>query len=154
MTGALTRIDPSGPGGERLGDIWADGPLTFLGLMVPGLPNLFAISGPGAPSVLANMVLHAEVQVDWAINLVLAAHRLGVSEVEPRLDAAREWTDHVAAAAEQTLFPKAASSWYLGANIEGKKRVFMPYAGGFGTYRRCCDDVARRSYAGLALTTR
>ena len=65
MTGALTRIDPSGPGGERLRDIWADGPVTFLGLMVPALPNLFTISGPGSPSVLANMVLHAEVQVDW-----------------------------------------------------------------------------------------
>ena len=154
MTGALNRIDPTGPGGERLREIWADGPLTFLGLMVPGLPNLFAISGPGAPSVLANMVLHAEVQVDWAIELVLTARRRGLSEVEPRVDAAREWTDHVAVAAEQTLFPKAASSWYLGANIEGKKRIFMPYAGGFGNYRRYCDDVVRRDYAGLALTTR
>ena len=154
MTGALTRIDPSGPGGERLRDIWADGPLTFLGLMVPGLPNLFSVSGPGAPSVLANMVLHAEVQVDWVMDLVLTARRLGVSEVEPRLDAAREWTDHVAAAAERTLFPQAASSWYLGANIEGKKRIFMPYAGGFGTYRRHCNEVARRDYAGLVLTTR
>jgi cation diffusion facilitator CzcD-associated flavoprotein CzcO len=154
LTGALTRIDPAGPGGERLSDVWADGPLTFLGLMVPGLPNLFTISGPGAPSVLANMVLHAEVQIDWAVNLLLAARRLGVSEVEPRLDAALEWTDHVAAAAGQTLFPKAASSWYLGVNIEGKKRVFMPYAGGFGNYRRYCDDVARREYPGLVLTSR
>lgn len=154
MTGALTRIDPSGPGGKRLRDIWADGPLTFLGLMVPGLPNLFSISGPGAPSVLANMVLHAEVQVDWVMDLVLTAGRLGLSQVEPRLDAAQEWTDQVAAAADRTLFPKAASSWYLGANIEGKKRVFMPYAGGFGTYRRHCDDVARRGYAGLVLTAR
>ncbi|UXA04502.1 NAD(P)/FAD-dependent oxidoreductase [Mycobacterium sp. SMC-2] len=154
LTGALTRIDPRGPGGVRLSDIWADGPLTFLGLMVPGLPNMFTISGPGSPSVLANMVLHAEVQVDWVIELVLTARRLGVTEVEPRRDAAEAWTDHVAEAAEQTLFPKAASSWYLGANIEGKKRVFMPYAGGFGTYRRYCDDVARRHYAGLVLTTR
>ena len=88
MTGALTRIDPTGPGGERLSDIWADGPVTFLGLMVPGLPNLFTISGPGSPSVLANMVLHAEVQVDWVIDLMLAARRLGLSEVEPRRDAA------------------------------------------------------------------
>ncbi len=153
MTGALTRIDPSGPRGERLRDIWADGPVTFLGLMVPGLPNLFTISGPGSPSVLANMVLHAEVQVDWAIDLVLTARRLAVSEVEPRRDAATAWTEHVAQVAEQTLFPKAASSWYLGANIEGKKRIFMPYAGGFGTYRRHCDEVARHNYAGLVLTT-
>ena len=154
MTGALTRIDPSGPGGQRLRDIWANGPLTFLGLMVPGLPNLFTISGPGAPSVLANMVLHAEVQVDWVVNLLLATRRLGLSEVEPRHDAARAWTDHVAQAAEQTLFPNAASSWYLGANIEGKKRVFMPYTGGFGTYRRHCDGIAEQGYAGLVLTTR
>ena len=154
MTGALTRIDPIGPGRERLRDIWANGPLTFLGLMVPGLPNLFTISGPGSPSVLANMVLHAEVQVDWVIDLVLAVRRLGVSEVEPRRDAARAWTYHVAQAAEQTLFPRAASSWYLGSNIEGKKRVFMPYIGGFGNYRRQCDEVARRNYAGLVLTTR
>jgi cation diffusion facilitator CzcD-associated flavoprotein CzcO len=154
LTGALTRIDPRGPGGQRLRDIWADGPVTFLGLMIPGLPNLFTVSGPGSPSVLANMVLHAEVQVDWAMELILTARRLGVSEVEPRRDAAEAWTDQVAKAAEQTLFPKAASSWYLGANIEGKKRIFMPYAGGFGTYRRHCDTVAAANYAGLVLTTR
>ena len=154
LTGALTRIDPSGPGGVTLRDMWADGPVTFLGLMVPGLPNLFSISGPGSPSVLANMVLHAEVQVDWAMELILTARRLGLSEVEPRRDAADAWTDHLARAAEQTLFPKAASSWYLGANIEGKKRIFMPYTGGFGTYRRHCDAVANDNYAGLVLTSR
>ncbi|GAB4969792.1 hypothetical protein MAHJHV55_42980 [Mycobacterium avium subsp. hominissuis] len=104
--------------------------------------------------MLANMVLHAEVQVDWVIDLLCAARRLGVTEVEPRRDAAVAWTRHVAEVAERTLFPKAASSWYLGANIEGKKRVFMPYIGGFGTYRRHCEQVADRGYAGLVLTTR
>jgi len=104
--------------------------------------------------VLANMVLHAEIQVDWAMELVLTARRLGLNEVEPRRDAADAWTEHVAKAADQTLFPKAASSWYLGANIEGKKRIFMPYAGGFGAYRRHCDAVAGENYAGLVLTTR
>ncbi len=154
LTGALTRIDPVGPGGQRLSDIWADGPITFLGVMVPGLPNLFSFSGPGSPSVLANMVLHAEAQVDWALDLMLAVRGRGVTEVEPRRDAAWAWTDHVAHAAERTLFPKAQSSWYLGANIDGKKRVFMPYAGGFGNYRKYLDDVAVRAYAGLVLTTR
>jgi cation diffusion facilitator CzcD-associated flavoprotein CzcO len=154
LTGALTRIDPVGPGGGRLSDIWADGPITFLGIMVPRLPNLFSFSGPGSPSVLANMVLHAEVQVDWALELMLTALGGGVTEVEPRRDTARAWTEHVAYAAERTLFPKAQSSWYLGANIDGKKRVFMPYAGGFGNYRRYLDDIARRGYAGLVMTTR
>jgi cation diffusion facilitator CzcD-associated flavoprotein CzcO len=154
MTGALTRIDPVGPAGDRLGDLWADGPLTFLGLMVPRLPNLFTFGGPGSPSVLANMVLHAEAQIDWVLDLVEYAIGRGVSEVEPRGDAARTWTDHVTEVAEGTLFPRAQSSWYLGANIDGKKRVFMPYVGGFGVYRQNCDDVARRGYAGLVFTTR
>ncbi len=154
LTGALTRIDPVGPDGQQLSAMWADGPLTFLGLMVPRLPNLFSFSGPGSPSVLANMVLHAEVQVDWAVELILAAKRRRITEVEPRGDAAQAWTEHVAEAADKTLFPQAQSSWYLGANIDGKKRVFMPYAGGFGNYRTYLDDVARRGYSGLILTTR
>lgn len=154
MTGTLTRIDPAGPDGARLRELWADGPLTFLGLMVPRLPNLFLFSGPGSPSVLANMVLHAEMQVDWVIDLIAAAHRTGVTEIEPRRDAAQAWTQHVADAAAATLFPWAQSSWYLGSNIDGKKRVFMPYAGGFGTYRRHCEQVAARDYAGLVMTTR
>jgi cation diffusion facilitator CzcD-associated flavoprotein CzcO len=154
MTGALTRMDPVGPAGDRLTELWADGPDTFLGMMVPRLPNLFSFSGPGSPSVLANMVLHAEVQVDWAVELVKTVTARGIAEVEPRSDAAQEWTAHVAEAAERTLFPKAASSWYLGANVEGKKRVFMPYLGGFGVYRTHCDEVAQRGYPGLVFTTR
>lgn len=153
LTGAMTRIDPVGPGGQRLSEIWADGPVTFMGVMVPRMPNLFSFSGPGSPSVLANMVLHAEVQVDWAMGLMVMARDRGISEVEPRWDAARSWTDHVAEAAERTLFTKARSSWYLGANIDGKKRVFMPYAGGFGNYRTYLDDVAGQGYSGLVLTT-
>ena len=121
---------------------------------MPRLPNLFSFSGPGSPSVLANTVLHAEVQVDWAVELMRAAKRRGITEVEPRSDAARAWTDYVAQAAERTLFPKARSSWYLGANIDGKKRVSMPYAGGFGNHRRHLDDVAQQGYSGLVLTTR
>jgi len=104
--------------------------------------------------VLANMVLHAEVQVDWAVELMLTAARRGITEVEPRRDAAQAWTVHVGEAAERTLFPRAQSSWYLGSNIDGKKRVFMPYIGGFGNYRRFLDDVARQGYPGLVLTTR
>lgn len=154
MTGALRRINPVGTAGTRLGDLWQDGPITFLGLMIPKLPNLFSFSGPGSPSVLANMVLHAEVQVDWVIALIAAARSDGVAQVEARADAAAAWTRHVTEVAEGTLFVHAASSWYLGANIDGKKRVFMPYIGGFGTYRRHCDEVAENDYTGVVFTTR
>lgn len=154
MTGALTRIDPVGPDGERLTDLWAGGPVTFLGLMIPKLPNLFSFSGPGSPSVLANMVLHAEVQVDWVIALITSARAQGVTQVEARADAAAAWTRHVSQVAEGTLFVHAESSWYLGANIDGKRRVFMPYIGGFGTYRGHCDEVAENDYTGLVFTSR
>jgi cation diffusion facilitator CzcD-associated flavoprotein CzcO len=154
LTGAMTRIDPVGPDGDRLSELWADGPVTFLGLMMPRLPNLFSFSGPGSPSVLANMVLHAEVQVDWAVDLIVEAGRQGITEVEPRRDAAEAWTAHVAEVAERTLFTKARSSWYLGSNIDGKKRVFMPYIGGFGNYRTSMEDIAAQAYPGLILTSR
>lgn len=153
MTGALTHIDPVGPNGDRLGQLWADGPVTFLGLMIPKLPNLFSLSGPGSPSVLANMVLHAEVQVDWVFALITAARADGATQVEAGSDAADAWTRHVAEVAESTLFVRAHSSWYLGANIDGKKRVFMPYVGGFGTYRGHCDRVAENDYAGVVFTS-
>jgi hypothetical protein len=100
------------------------------------------------------MVLHAEVQVDWVIRLIVAARALEATQVEPRADAAAAWTRHVADVAEGTLFVQATSSWYLGANIDGKKRVFMPYVGGFGNYRRQCDDVAENDYSGLVFTSR
>src|SRR5437764_11569400 len=100
------------------------------------------------------MVLDAAVDVDWAVALMLADGQRGSTEVGPRRDAAQAWTEHVAVAADRTLFPKAQSSWYLGANIDGKKRVFMPYAGGFGNYRSHLDDVAQQGYPGLILTTR
>ena len=154
MTGALTRIDPVGPNGERLSELWADGPVTFLGLMIPTLPNLFSFSGPGSPSVLANMVLHSEIQVDWVIALITAARAQGVTQVEARADAAAAWTRHVAEVAEGTLFTHADSSWYLGANIDGKKRVFMPYVGGLGTYRKHCDEVVETDHAGMVFTPR
>ena len=133
MTGALGRIDPVGPGGARLSDLWAEGPITFLGLMIPTLPNLFSFSGPGSPSVLANMVLHAEVQVDWVIELIIAARSTGRQPGRTARGRRRrvDPTRHRGRGG-YACSSAAASSWYLGANIEGKKRVFMPYIGGFG----------------------
>ncbi|WP_127783910.1 NAD(P)/FAD-dependent oxidoreductase [Rhodococcus sp. X156] len=152
MTGALLRIDIRGARGTTIADAWGAGPVTFLGMAIPGLPNLFNLSGPGSPSVLANMVLHAEAQVDWLVDLVASCRERGVATVEARREAAEEWTEHVDAVAQGTLFPQARS-WYMGANIEGKKQMFMPYIGGFGTYRRACDEVAAKGYEGFTLSS-
>ncbi|NIH80811.1 flavin-containing monooxygenase [Amycolatopsis viridis] len=153
MTGALTRIDITGARGRSITEAWADGPVTYLGVQIPGFPNLFTVNGPGAPSVLSNMVLTAEQQVDWLVGLLQHADGAGATQVEVRDDAAVKWTDHVQQAADATLFPRA-NSWYLGANIPGKPRRFMPYVAGLGAYRQRCEEVREDGYEGFVFTTR
>ncbi len=150
LTGAMTRMDIRGPRGGTMEQAWAGGPLTFLGVSVPGFPNLFVVTGPGSPSVLANMVLAAEQQIDWLLDLVDHCREEGHATVEARADAARTWTDHVDAVAGGTLFARA-DSWYRGANIEGKSRVFMPYIGGFHTYIARCAEAKSLGYAGFVM---
>ena len=150
MTGALARIDIRGREGIVLKDEWAAGPRTYLGLMVAGFPNLFTVTGPGSPSVLSNMVVSIEQHVDWICDCIgyLGNRQLGVIEASP--EAQEAWVAHVNEVADQTLY-KQANSWYLGANVPGKPRVFMPYAGGVGVYRELCDGIAARGYEGFVL---
>jgi cation diffusion facilitator CzcD-associated flavoprotein CzcO len=153
MTGPLTRIELTGPRGDTITNLWRHGPLTYLGVAVPGMPNLFVLNGAGTPSVLANMALSAEQQVNWTIDLIAYCVAHGIDEVEPRADAARKWTDHVTLVGEKTFMAKV-NSWYVGANIEGKPRAFLPYAGGFAAYTQTCEAVAERGYDGFVLTRR
>jgi cyclohexanone monooxygenase len=148
MTGALGRIDITGKGGANLKDKWAEGPRTYLGLMVAGFPNLFLVTGPGSPSVLSNMVVSIEQHVEWISNCIswLGNRQLGAIEADAAAQDA--WVAHVNEVASMTLFPQA-NSWYMGANIPGKPRVFMPYIGGVGAYRQKCEEVAARDYEGF-----
>ncbi len=153
MTGSLLRMDITGSGGRTLADKWAAGLRTYLGLMTAGFPNLFTITGPGSPSVLSNMIVSIEQHVDWIADCLAYLRSHGIAEIEASSAAEDAWVEHVNAAAELTLYPQA-NSWYLGANIPGKPRVFMPYIGGVGVYRETCEDVAARGYAGFDLTLR
>jgi cyclohexanone monooxygenase len=150
MTGALAKIDIVGRGGEKLCDDWVDGPRTYLGLGVDGFPNLFLISGPGAPAVLANMVLHAEAHVNWIADAITYLDEHGYAAIEATADAVDNWIAELTQRAEATLFPKA-DSWYMGANVPGKPRVFMLFLGGFGAYLDICNDVANAGYKGFEL---
>jgi len=151
LTGALTRIDIRGVGGATMAETWADGALTYLGLAVPGFPNLHNISGAGSPSVLANMVHTAEQHVDWVVDLITSLDERGFRTAEARPDAAVAWTQHVHEVADKTLFTQA-NSWYMGANIDGKASGFIPYIGGFKTYIDHCDAVRDGGYAGFVLS--
>lgn len=130
--------------------MWADGPQTYLGLQTAGFPNLFTITGPQSPSVLSNMPISIEQHVEWIADCVAHLRATGATTIEATAEAEGAWSDHTAELAELTLFSKA-SSWYLGANIPGKKRVFMPYVGGVGGYRERCDSIAANGYEGFAI---
>ena len=149
LTGALLRLDIRGRGGRTLQDKWAGGPRNYLGLMTAGFPNFFIVTGPGSPSVLVNMVIGIEQHVDWITDCLRHMRANGVDTIEPTVAAEDRWVAHVNAEADLTLFPQA-NSWYLGANIPGKPRVFMPYVGGIGRYRKKCDAVAAAGYEGFS----
>jgi len=150
MTGAILAVDVEGKNGETLKDHWAHGPETYLGLMSVGFPNYFMITGPGSPSVLSNMAVSIEQHVDWITDALHDMRANGFHTIEPTQTAEDGWKQHANDCADLTLFPQAAS-WYTGANVEGKLRVFLPYVGGVDTYRRACNDVRARNYLGFAL---
>ena len=151
MTGTLLRIDIRGRAGQTLEDKWAAGPRTYLGLAVAGFPNLFAITGPGSPSVLSNMIVSIEQHVDWIADCITYLRDRTLTAIEATVDAEDAWVAHVNEVGHMTLYPRA-NSWYMGANVPGKPRIFMPYIGGVGVYREKCDDVARKGYEGFALS--
>jgi len=150
MTGALSRIDIRGRGRSTLRAKWAACPRAYLGLAIAGFPNLFLITGPGSPSVLSNMIVSIEQHVEWIAACITFLRERGVAAIEATEEAEEAWADHVDEAANATLYPMA-DSWYIGANIPGKRRVFMPYVGGVGVFRDLCDKVAAADYEGFSL---
>ncbi|MBN8905611.1 MAG: cyclohexanone monooxygenase, partial [Rhodospirillales bacterium] len=134
-----------------LADKWEAGPRTYLGLMSAGFPNLFMITGPGSPSVLSNMMVSIEQHVDWVAGCLAALGERQLDCIEATQAAEDDWVAHVNEVAHKTLYPQAAS-WYMGANVPGKPRVFMPYIGGVGAYRAICDEIAADGFRGFRLT--
>lgn len=151
VTGALLRIDVRGVGGRPLADVWADGPQTYLGVMVAGFPNMFTITGPLSPSVLANVMVAIAHHVEWIGDCLAHMDRNGFDRIEASVAAQEQWTEEVQRIADGTLFP-LANSWYNGDNIPGKPRRFLAYIGGFPAYAKRCDDVVAAGYEGFQMS--
>ncbi|WP_433556123.1 flavin-containing monooxygenase [Pseudonocardia xinjiangensis] len=150
MTGALAAIDIRGKGGISLREKWAQGPRTYLGIAVAGFPNMFTITGPLSPSVLSNMIVSIEQHVEWISDCIAYLGERGIGTIEATVEAEDRWVEHVEQVGNRTLYP-SADSWYMGTNVRGKPRVFMPYIGGVGAYRQLCDEAATKGYEGFAL---
>ena len=150
MTGALTEIDIRGTEGATLEDAWSSGPRTYFGLMVAGFPNLFLITGPQSPGVKTQMILSIEQHVDWIADCLSHMRARSLNRIEAVQRAQDAWVEHVNEVANSTLYP-LANSWYMGANIPGKPRVFMPYVGGVPAYTRKVNEAVRKGYEGFLL---
>jgi len=151
MTGSLLRLNITGKNAQTLDNAWSSGPRNYLGLQVAGFPNMFTITGPGSPSVLCNMPVAIEQHVEWIRDCIAYIDKKGVDTIEATESSMDDWVRHVNDTANATLLPKATHSWYLGANIPGKPRVFMPYPGGMVKYRNICDEIAADNYRGFDL---
>jgi cyclohexanone monooxygenase len=151
MTGALTRIDIRGRGGRSLAETWAEGARCYLGIAIAGFPNLFTVTGPGSPSVFTCMIPSIEQHVEWITDFIGYLRRNGIAVAEATEAAQDDWVREVNEGADRTLFPKA-NSWYVGANVPGKPRVFLPYADGFAKYAGICAEVAAAGYRGFRLS--
>lgn len=151
MTGALTAVDIRGRGNVALKDKWAQGPHSYLGLAVAGFPNLFTITGPSSPSVLSNMLVSIEQHVDWISDCIAWMGERNLATIEATSEAEDEWAKHTDLQAHLSLYPKA-NSWYMGANVPGKPRMFMAYVGGVGVYRQVCDSIAAANYEGFSFS--
>jgi cation diffusion facilitator CzcD-associated flavoprotein CzcO len=149
FTGPLLKLNITGSQSYKLKEAWANGPRTYLGLQTPNFPNLFMITGPGSPSVLCNMPIAIEQHVEWITTCIRDMRANSLTRIEAEPEAAERWVQNVNDAANATLLPMASSSWYLGANVPGKPRVFMPYAGGFARYATICNDVTQSDYSGF-----
>jgi len=150
MTGTFFKMDIRGRNDVALKDKWSEGPKTYLGLQVAGFPNMFMITGPGSPSVLSNMPVSIEQHIAWIGDFLRYMREHAIEAAEANADAEATWVSHVNETAEPTMF-MLADSWYLGANIPGKPRVFMPYAGGVGNYRKKCNEIVDSEYEGFIL---
>jgi cation diffusion facilitator CzcD-associated flavoprotein CzcO/acetyl esterase/lipase len=151
MTGPLVAVNVTGKDGVTLKHKWAEGPSTYLGLTTVGFPNFFMITGPGSPSVLSNMTVSIEQHVDWVADCMVDMRAQGFDVIEPTPLAETGWDQHVQDCAAITLHP-TANSWYMGANVPGKPRVFYPYIGGVDRYRAACDEVRASDYLGFHLS--
>ena len=150
MTGSFDKIRITGRDGLDLTKKWEAGPRTYLGLSTVGFPNFFMITGPGSPSVLANMIQSIEQHADWMVDCMSHMRETGAETIEPTLEEEDAWVEHVNEVAAISL-RSTCSSWYVGANIPGRPRVFMPYIGGFPIYVNKCNEVMDNGYEGFLL---
>jgi len=136
----MTRIDLVGIDGARLADEWKDGVKTYLGMMVPGYPNMFHMYGVHGPTLFSNGPTTIEIQAQWISLCIKKMERDGLSRINPTASASADWKAGIEEASNMTLFPTTMST-YMGGNTPGKKFEQMNYASGVPQYARVTREA-------------
>ena len=119
--------------------------------MVSGFPNMFMVTGPQSPGVKSQMILSCEWHVDFIADAIEHMRGKGLTHIDAEGTAEDGWVEHNNQVADSTLYP-LANSWYVGANIPGKPRIFMPYVGGVEAYTNKCKQVVDNGYEGFQMS--
>ncbi|OAL39451.1 hypothetical protein AYO20_01321 [Fonsecaea nubica] len=143
ITGSFTDMGLRDVNGLDMKERWKDGVRTHLGMTCPGFPNMFMVYSPQAPTALANGTTIVEVQGDWVVSTILKMKKEGILTIEAKPDAAEKWAADIQEMNEKTLFP-LTNSWYMGANIPGKKREQLNYLAGLNVYEQACKEAQKQ----------
>ena len=152
LSGPILSLNLTGRKNIKLNKYWKNGPITYLGLMIPNFPNFFIISGPGSPSVLTNVPAQIQQHVEWISEFIRYLEKSNSLSVEPEAKEAENWVKKINTLAKKSLFMKAKNSWYKGDNIPGKPKTFIPYPAGLPQYREICNKVRKKMYKGFNIS--
>ena len=125
-SGAMLRMGITGADGLRLADYWADGPLTYLGIMTHGFPNFFFPGGPHGAA--GNNPRYGELQIFFVQNLIDYARAHGQRRIEVPKEDEQAWMDMIAQLEAYSPFQKRGQ--YYGVNTPGKAKVYLLNPGG------------------------
>ena len=147
FTGALTRMDVIGEGGQALG-YPLEGWRRHLpsASMVPGFPNLFMAGGPHM--IGGNFPRATEIMVDYVTAVLRHACDGGYTYVAADPEAGTAWTEEVHEAASIALMAEKVLR-LRSANIPGKKHEYLAYAGSLTKFRERMDAMEQQGYPGV-----
>jgi cyclohexanone monooxygenase len=154
VDGNYKRIPIRGASGQTLKESWSEGPSSYMGVSVPGFPNLFMVLGPNGP--FTNLPPTIEVQVEFISDIISQANKRALTQresgkwpaVEAELQASHDWTKTCDELSSGSLFRKT-ESWIFGANVAGKTPSVLFYFGGLANYRNILQEVIQEGYRGF-----
>jgi cation diffusion facilitator CzcD-associated flavoprotein CzcO len=132
-----------GADGRSLADEWRSVPRAYLGLAVPGFPNMFLLYGPNTNGGTGSVIYTIEAGVAHLLAALAELDRAGAQRIEVRRDAADAFDRELRAALTGTVWHSGCTNWYVDEN--GNDPNQWPWV--WSAYRRRTAELAPGAYA-------